>query len=147
MEAEFDQNIFIPTGTYLREFMETQDELFPSGGMWGSMYIVDIPDVYKKMNYAKELGDELSKQNTLDDISGTFGFAVSFERFVNKTIGKDKNYPTTALEKTQFYELLAQFLHTDGRGQVDSLRFKEELTCKAEAPELRIFSVPYRHKK
>ncbi len=137
----------MPPGTYLRDYLEKKDELFPSSGMWGAIYVVDVPDVHSKMNVAKKIGNELSTMDSLADISGTFGFTVSFEQFVNDTIGGDKNYPQIALAKKQFYELLAEFLYTDGESQRDSLKFKEYLTCTAEAPELYIFQIPYRHKK
>ncbi len=42
LEAEFDQNVFVNPGTYLRDHLEYKDEYFPSSGMEGSVYIVDV---------------------------------------------------------------------------------------------------------
>ncbi len=55
LEAEFDQNLFVNPGTYLRDYLEYRDEYFPSSGMRGSVYVVDVADVYKKMDIAKNL--------------------------------------------------------------------------------------------
>ncbi len=42
LEPEFDPTIFITPGTYLRDFLEYKDHYFPSDGMVGSVYIIDI---------------------------------------------------------------------------------------------------------
>ncbi len=42
LEAEFDPNVFVNPGTYLRDYLENKDKYFPSNGMVGSVYIADV---------------------------------------------------------------------------------------------------------
>ncbi len=97
------------------------------------------------MDIAKELGQELQSMDILAPESGKGGFNDAFEAFVDAKIGEDQNYPETALEKSPFHENLAEFMFTYGRPFVPAVKFKEELTCSAEAPEIRVMSIPFRH--
>ncbi len=96
------------------------------------------------MNVAKELSKDLATLDILSSSSGK-GFSDDFEEFVDAKIGEDQNYPETALEKTPFHENLAEFMYTWGQHYKSSVKFKEELQCQAEAPEIRVMSLPYKH--
>ncbi len=46
-----------------------------------------------------------------------------------------------------FHQYLAEFMFTSGRNFLGSVKFQSDLTCSAEAPELKAFSIPYTHKR
>ncbi len=103
-------------------------------------------DVYKKMNIVKELRQDLGSMDMLAHGSGRGGFEDAFESFIDNKIGEDKKYPETALEKTVFHAYLAEFIFTYGRPFMPAVKFKEQLACSAEASEISIMSLPYKHK-
>ncbi len=144
LEANFDHNMFVPEDNYLRDFIEHKDEYFPSGGMVGAIYIANLPDVHTKMHVVKKMRLELEKMDILADSSGKGGFDDEFEDYVDFT-QPAANYPETALDKTTFYENVAEFLWTVGKPHQEFVRFDRELRCEKSTGDFDMLSVPYRH--
>lgn len=51
------------------------------------------------------------------------------------------------LTKSVFQNNLGEFLFTNGSSFRSAVKFKEELTCGMEAPEIRMLTVNYYHKR
>ena len=52
LKAEFKFTVFLNEGTYLREYVDINEEKFPNGGINGEVYVANKANVHK---YIKEL--------------------------------------------------------------------------------------------
>ncbi len=148
LEPNFDETDYLQEGSYLTDFIRASKEYFPSsGGMSGSVYVVNVDDIHERMDVVKELGDALASFDTLTENSGKGGFDDAFEDFVDQKIGEDKGYPEQSLPSAQFHSLLAEFMFTVGTPYQKDVSFKEELKCSATAPNIRMLTVNYKHKR
>ncbi len=64
LETDFKSVWYIRSGTYVKQFLEARDDLFPTGGISGSVYIAYV-------NLAKEMGEaeRLSRVSRLQSVN------------------------------------------------------------------------------
>ena len=49
LKAEFNFNVFLNEGTYLREYVDVNEEKFPNGGINGEIYVAEKPNFHQDM--------------------------------------------------------------------------------------------------
>jgi predicted RND superfamily exporter protein len=49
LKAEFNFNVFLNEGTYLREYVDVNEEKFPNGGIYGEIYVAEKPNFHQDM--------------------------------------------------------------------------------------------------
>ena len=130
---------------FFRDFFDVLETHFPSSGSPGEVYVADVGDYSQHMDTVAKIGAELSALDSLKEGSVDGSFHLQFEKFVREVIGVE-DYPEAKLERERFQSYLAEFLHTDGMGYKTRLEFRANLTCAAEAPELKLIKIPYQHK-
>ena len=58
LSAEFDFNVFLNEGTYLREYFDMSAEKFPDGGSYGEIYVAEKPNVHQYITEIQTMLDE-----------------------------------------------------------------------------------------
>ena len=58
LEAEFNMKLFLPDGTYLREYFDVSEDKFPGGGISGKIYVANVSNVHQYMEELKNMVDE-----------------------------------------------------------------------------------------
>lgn len=97
------------------------------------------------MDDVEAVAESLRTSLELTGTSGKIGFHASFRDYIN--FHKDEDtYPDVDLTEHDFQSYLAEFLYTKGRDFQQSVTFQEDLTCKAQAPKLKSFTIPYTHR-
>ena len=103
-----------------------------------------MTDYHTHMDDVEAVADGLISSPELIGMSGKTGFHASFKEYIVDDKGVD-TYPNTDLSKNDFQSYLAEFLFTKGRNYQQSVYFKDNLTCEAQAPELKSFTISYTH--
>ena len=49
LKAEFKFTVFLNEGTYLREYVDVNEEKFPNGGIYGEIYVAEKPNFHQDM--------------------------------------------------------------------------------------------------
>ncbi len=146
LEADFDEQLWVPKDTYLRHYIDYKEEYFPSGGMVGDLFMINVKDISQKMDVVKKMRKELTQLEILSPTSGRGGFDDAFERYVDFR-SPSSDYPESGLDEETFHSYLAEFLYTVGQPYQNVLRFARDLECEERAPKITLLSVPFRHKR
>ncbi len=48
------QDLFVTDGSFLRDYLDSVKDYFPTGGMVGAIYMVDVKDVHTKMDEVED---------------------------------------------------------------------------------------------
>ena len=144
LERNFDAGSFVEEGTYLKNYMDSSAEHFPTSGDTSSLYMADL-------DYAQDLGTIgklAEKMQNLDVIDSFDSWYPAFIEFVNKrrksefgesVLPNNPNYT-----KKQFEEDITIFLN-DPDGLTYRNNFEFPRPPNSSAPPVILSSMKFSH--
>ena len=144
--TEFDDTAWINEGNYVRDYLDIYADLFPSGGIGGSVYITEVDDFHAKMGHVKDLGNELAGMEALSGDSNVTGFHVDLESFIDGLEATNDAYPSGSYDENVFQTRLGAFLWTLGISYQREVTLKGDYECTTvPVPKLKTISIRYVH--
>ena len=146
LEAKFDFVDWFPEDSSVLSYMHAKEEHFPSGGIHGKLYIVEVPEIAQKLDKIETL---LTNVNNVPDLKHNkmHSFLGPFFGYLNANGIAYKN-----LTDQQFRNHLRGFLCTTGLAYTKDVLFvgEQKLNCKGnmtETPQVRMLTFGYQHKR
>jgi len=141
LRQKFDPSWFIPTKTYLGQFIDQTRQLYPDMGSEASVLI-------GKINYTEDMHSILTLyneiQNQTDIVYQVHGWPESFESFVKTFHQKDAEN----LSDSDWRLYLSQFLYSKQGGKYQpNFRFEHKLKCGLPTPNVTVSQISFKFKK
>ena len=143
LRQEVDLAWFYPPGTYIATWFSFQKEYFPSSGVSGNIYFsnTSLPEELDKI---EDLVFDLKNSKTIQDV---FSWTTDYKTFIYNNKLVDPDVSIASLNQSTFRKTLTRFLFSPaGALYRDAFRFKLDIECGIEAPEILLFTLSYTHK-
>ena len=153
LETNFDFVDWFPEDSSVVSYFRAKEEHFPSGGISGKIYIVEVPEIEQKLEKIETLLTNVSNVPDLKD-NKMHSFLPPFFVYLNKNGVTDKNFKDSEIQNSssQFRTHLRGFLCSIGLAYTNDVVFvgEQKLNCTdglTETPHVRMMTFGYRHKR
>ncbi|XP_043281988.1 NPC intracellular cholesterol transporter 1-like [Venturia canescens] len=138
LEQWFDPEWFIPTDTYLSDFIKVKNEQYPGRGHPGSVFIGDIK-YHEEFPRIMALTESLKNLTTIDHVDA---WPHEFADFMR--IHFDKDVTKGEMNSAEFHDYLSKFLFGRSGGKYQGkFHFDGNLTCGVTAPRILVSIVDF----
>ena len=146
LETNFDFVDWFPSDTSVVKYLRAQKEHFPSGGITGKVYIVELPKIEEKLNKIETMLNNVGNVPDLkdNDIQSFLTPFLSYLKF--KGVATNESMPDLL-----FRRHLKEFLCFRGFPYQKSITYVggKKLDCNTmtETPPIRMMTFGYQHKR
>lgn len=142
LRQEFDPKWFLPSDSYLIEFLNIREKYYSDSGQ-------DVSVFFGKLNYTEELKNihklviQLYKQK--DIIKDIDVWYEGFRRYINYNFNRD--IPHEVLTEHEFSLYISKYLYSPGGAKYQkNFRFEGKLECGHPAPPITVSSLDFKFK-
>lgn len=141
LRQKFDPSWFIPSSTYLGQYIEKTRELYPESGSEASVLI-------GKINYTEDMHKILQLSKTIENQTNILHHIIAWPRPFADFVQTYHERSIENLTDTEWRLYLSQFLfsHQGGRFQ-HNFRFEKHLKCGQPTPNVTVSEIPFKFKK
>ena len=145
LKSTFDLIDWFPPGSSVVDYFREKDIHFPSGGISGKIYVVEVPKLEEKLEKLEILLLTIGEVPDLRENKIQSFLPPFFEYLTGLNVTDIK------FSDKQFRRYLRNFLCTSGFGWTNDIHYVGaiQLNCRkmTETPEVRMITFGYRHKR